>query len=74
MSCVVGKRRKAPDFGEADKLAQLRQERGTGHFEKTVKIPLELDTDRIQAQLTDGVLQIELPKPEKAKPRQITIQ
>lgn len=64
--------RKAPDFG--DKVAQLREERGYGRFEKTIRIPVEIDAEHIQAQLNDGVLQIELPKPERVKPRQIAIQ
>lgn len=63
--------RKAPDFG--DKVAPLREERVHGRFEKSVRIPIEIDADRIQAQLKDGVLQIELPKPERVQPRQIKI-
>ncbi|HEY9840595.1 MAG: Hsp20/alpha crystallin family protein [Candidatus Sericytochromatia bacterium] len=64
--------RKAPELG--DKLAQLREERGFGRFEKSIRIPLEVNADEIRAQLNDGVLQIELPKSERVKPRQIAIQ
>jgi len=64
--------RRAPELGE--KVVQLREERGFGRFEKSVRIPLEVDADQIRAQLTDGILQIELPKSERVKPRQIAIQ
>jgi HSP20 family molecular chaperone IbpA len=32
-----------------------------------------IDQSRIDAKLTDGVLRLELPKIEKAKPRQIAV-
>lgn len=64
--------RKAPELG--DKVVQLREERGYGRFEKVIRIPLEIDGEGIRAELNEGVLQIELPKSEKVKPRQIQIQ
>lgn len=64
--------RKTPELG--DKLVQLREERLTGQFEKTIRLPIDVDLDQMQARFQDGILQIELPKPEKIKPRQIAIQ
>lgn len=64
--------RKAPQLGE--QVAALREERRLGRFEKSIRIPIEIDDSRITAQLKDGVLQIELPKPERIQPRQIAIQ
>jgi len=64
--------RKSVELGE--KVAALREERGLGKFEKSIKIPVDIDSDRISAKLNDGLLSIELPKPEKVKPRQISIQ
>lgn len=63
--------RKAPELGE--KVAQLREERAFGRFSKSIKIPVEIDADQIQARLSDGLLEIELPKPAKIQPRQIAI-
>lgn len=63
--------RKGSDLG--DKVAALREERGLGRFEKSIRIPLEVDAERISARLSDGLLHVELPKPEKIKPRQIAI-
>ncbi|HKA56853.1 MAG TPA: Hsp20/alpha crystallin family protein, partial [Candidatus Binatia bacterium] len=33
----------------------------------------EIDTERIKARMTNGVLELELPKAERAKPRRITV-
>jgi HSP20 family protein len=36
-------------------------------------MPTEIDPDRIEARLQDGVLTIQVPKAEAVKPRQIAI-
>jgi HSP20 family protein len=50
-----------------------RQERGTGEFVRVVRLPVEVDPDKVQASLTDGVLRLVLPKAEAAKPRRIEV-
>lgn len=50
-----------------------RRERGVGEFQRSVRLPMEVDVDKIQARLSDGVLQITLPKAEAAKPRKIQV-
>ena len=50
-----------------------RRERPVGAFERTVRIPVDVDATRVEAQLKDGVLTINLPKAEAAKPRKIAI-
>lgn len=64
--------RKATELSE--NTVQIRSERKTGNFEKTVKIPFEIDADKIHAELKNGVLQIGLPKAETVRTRQIEIQ
>lgn len=44
------------------------------NFYRQFELPEEVDADRISAQLKHGVLALHLPKKEKAKPRQITVQ
>lgn len=61
-------------FQSDDPLVQLRNERRLGHFEKSVRIPIEIDVDGIEAELKDGLLQVQLPKAARAKTRQISIQ
>lgn len=42
-------------------------------YSKRFKVPEEVDTQAISASYEDGVLSLNLPKGEKAKPRQISI-
>ncbi len=49
------------------------RERVHGRFERTFKLPKHVDADKITADYKDGVLKIEIPKPEAIKPRQITV-
>ena len=50
-----------------------RQERGFGNFKRTVTLPANVDSERVEAVLKNGVLTISLPKPEEVKPRKIKI-
>ena len=50
-----------------------RRERVHGRFERSFALPLEVDPDTIKAEFKDGVLKIEVPKPETRKPKQITV-
>jgi HSP20 family protein len=58
--------------GTAKESNVLREYR-TGTFFRQFTLSEAIDQPKIDAQLTDGVLRLELPKVEKAKPRQITI-
>lgn len=44
-----------------------------GTFRRQFTLSDAIDQSRIDAKLSDGVLRLELPKVEKAKPRQITV-
>jgi HSP20 family protein len=50
-----------------------RREREAGKFSRIIALPTEIDPDRIEAKLADGILTIRVPKAEAVKPRQITI-
>lgn len=52
----------------------LRHERMYGHFQRTFVLPGTIDSEKIEAHYEDGVLNIALPKTEKAKGRAIQIQ
>ena len=50
-----------------------RRERGVGSFTRVVQLPSEVNADRVEASLNDGVLLLTLPKAETAKPRKIKV-
>ena len=58
---------------EIEEATYHRRERGTGTFARTLRLPVDVDAQRIEATLTDGVLLLKLPKAEAAKPRKITV-
>jgi HSP20 family protein len=51
----------------------LAAERPRGVFSRQLFLGENLDTDRIEADYTDGVLRLRIPVAEKAKPRKIEI-
>ena len=51
----------------------LTGEYETGMFRRVFKVPQLIDRDNIKARLHNGILDIELPKAEQAKPRKIEI-
>ena len=62
--------RKAP---ELESVVWHRQERGYGSFSRQIKLPGDVDADKVSARFHDGVLTVTLPKSEQVKPRKIKI-
>ena len=58
---------------ETSKQANVLREYRPGMFFRQFTLSETIDQPKIDAQLTDGVLRLELPKLEKARPRQITV-
>lgn len=52
--------------------AQL-SERPVGSFTRTLTLPHGVDTEKIAANYTDGVLELRVPKPIERQPKKITI-
>jgi HSP20 family protein len=50
-----------------------RQERGFGSFARVVNLPVDVNAERVEARLANGVLTITMPKTEAAKPRKIVV-
>jgi HSP20 family protein len=44
-----------------------------GRFERVITLPEAVDADNVQAELTNGILRIALPKSPEAKPKKITL-
>jgi HSP20 family protein len=65
---------KQEPLANVKKMAAVRQERTEGNFEKTLRIPVKIDQNNINASFSNGILTITLPKSEEAKPKTITIE
>jgi len=50
-----------------------RRERSFGCFQRSFTLPEMVNPDLIKAKFKDGVLEIEVPKPEEAKPKQVSV-
>jgi HSP20 family protein len=50
-----------------------RREREAGKFSRVISLPDSIDSSKVEAHSSDGVLTIILPKAEVAKPKQISI-
>lgn len=50
-----------------------RVERAYGRFSRGFSLPSNVDPDKVEASMKDGVLEVRLPKRESAKPKAITI-
>ncbi len=58
---------------EVSEDSYYRRERVYGKFERAFTLPVAVDPDKIKAEYKDGVLKVEIPKPEEEKPKQIAI-
>jgi HSP20 family protein len=67
---VSGERKSEREQKEGE---TFRSERFFGKFQRSVTLPSQVDTDKVQAAYKDGVLTVSLPKAEAAKPKQIAV-
>jgi HSP20 family protein len=50
-----------------------RRERSQGRFSRTLTIPWQINAEKVEATLHDGVLTVRLPKAESAKPKKVKV-
>jgi HSP20 family protein len=58
---------------ETDKKNYHRVERAYGKFERSFRLPKEVDAENIKANYKNGVLTVQLPKTEAVKPKEIAV-
>ena len=59
---------------KAKKDDYYRYESCHGKFQRSFTLPTEVKEDKIKAEYKDGILEIEIPKSEEVKPKEIEIQ
>jgi HSP20 family protein len=50
-----------------------RRERLLGEFVRTISLPYQVDPERVEANLQDGLLRLSLHRPEEHKPKRIKV-
>lgn len=63
--------RKMPEVG--DKATWHMRERPVGRFARSIRLPFRVNPDNVEAHFSNGVLQIELQRPEEDRPRRIQV-
>lgn len=58
---------------KADESSYLVRELPGGSFTRTLRLPAPIDAEHVEAEVTNGVLTLRLPKAESARPKQIKI-
>ena len=66
---IAGKRAAPQEAG----VSYHRKERAEGEFNRSVSLPGDFDSEKVDARFVHGVLTVTLPKPERVKPRQISV-
>ncbi|MCR4289941.1 MAG: Hsp20/alpha crystallin family protein [Candidatus Scalindua sp.] len=61
------------DYSTYNDLNPVYTEYNVGHFTRKFSVSNEIDTGNIDANLSDGVLTLTLPKAPEAQPRQIKV-
>lgn len=68
---VIRGERKIPT--EEKDVNYHRRERESGFFRRVLRLPGQVDPNKVEAACQDGILTITLTKPEQIKPRQIKV-
>jgi HSP20 family protein len=67
---LEGERRPPQEEGNA---RWHRRERGYGSFSRTIQLPFRVDPNNAQSRFTNGILEIELYRPQEDRPKKIEI-
>jgi HSP20 family protein len=69
---IVTLRAEAPE-SESDDQELLVHELDGGSFSRRLRFPVTLDAEGAEAQISDGILTVRIPKSEEARPKSITV-
>ena len=65
---IAGERKR-----EESSEQEFLTERLYGKFQRSLTLPTAVDAEKVKASYKDGLLRVELPKAEEAKPKQIEV-
>lgn len=68
--CITGET-KVEEKENSDKKYYFRSMEN--FFEQSFNLPTKIDSDKVEAEFKDGVLQVKLPKADEVKPKEIEI-
>jgi len=68
---IAGEKKHLPKTVKSEYIH--RSERSTGQFARSLSLSVGVESEKVQANYTNGVLKIILPKMEAAKPKQIPV-
>lgn len=68
---TLGGERKSDEELKEDNC--YRKERRYGKFERTFNLPFEVNSDSVKATYNNGILRLEIPKPEEQVAKKITV-
>ncbi len=58
---------------KADENNYLVRELPLGSFSRTLRLPVAIEADSVEAKIADGILTLTLPKAESARPKKIQV-
>jgi HSP20 family protein len=58
---------------KVEKPTYVRRERFEGEMTRTISLPTEIVPEKVQATYEQGILKLQVPKAEAAKPKQISV-
>jgi HSP20 family protein len=70
---IEGEYKQSGSVDKADENSYLVRELPSGSFMRTLRLPAPIDAEQVEADITDGVLTLRLPKAESARPKLIKI-
>jgi len=70
---IEGEYKRSSPVDKSDENSYLLHELPHGSFTRTLRLPTAIDANHVEAQITDGVLTLRLPKAESARPKRIKV-
>ncbi len=66
-------RAQRPAVEKVEGVTWLRQERAAGAFARAIVLPFPVDSEKVEASYTNGVLKVTLPKIAAVRPRTVPV-